>query len=341
MVEPVQPGQIYEVLPDGRWAMYMDASMTGTFGVCPQLFQYQYVRNLTPKGDRPWARDLGSWWSVVMEHTYGAMFQGKRLTGEELVSLALRIWNELNMEELDKIHPKMYKEFGGKAGAVTMIAEYAERQLPIDYVNWKILAAEASFGRNREVKIGETNKIILYWMGQPDLFVIANNSRVHPVDHKSISKIDNFTHLKYKPHIQLPGYIIAAQIILKNMGYDLPVDRVVVNACARTDSTDKKTGEQKRPRFKRFMIGYTQAELEEWKVRRIDQASRLREYFESGRWPWNEYACGNQWGRPCPFQQVDDKTPETREIVLQANFMKRAAWIPGRTKKEEEVKVDS
>jgi hypothetical protein len=332
----IQPGQHYSIRPDGRWEIYADATMMGTFGVCEAMFYESFVNNLAPKGDRPFARDLGSWWSAVCEQIYTADFNASRLDSKQIIDMSMVIWNKLQMDELEKYHPKSYKEFGGRYGALAMIAEYAQRQLPIDYSTWKIVAAEASFGRNKEVLIGETDKIILYWMGQPDLFVISGG-RLFPVDHKSIAYIDANTSKKYKPHIQMPGYIIAGQVLCKNLGYDLPVDRAVVNCVARVDRTDK-SGESKHPRFKRIPISYNPAELDEWRTRRLAQAERLRFCFETNTWAWNEYACPGIWGRPCQFQNIHEKPPEIRDVVRKADYIVRPSWIPGRTEKEEEKK---
>lgn len=332
----IQPGEFYKILPDGRWEIYLDATMCGTFGVCESMFYESFVQHLTPKGDRPFARDLGSWWSSVMESIYNAEFNQKRLDSKQIIDMSMSKWNELQMDELEKVHPRMYKEFGGRYGALTMIAEYATRQLPIDYQTWKIVAAEAHFGRNKEVCIGETDKIILYWMGQPDLFVFSGE-RVAPVDHKSIAYIDANTSKKYKPHIQIPGYIVAGQILAKSLGYDVSVDRAIINCVARSDRTDK-SGESKHPRFKRISVSYTPSELDEWRLRRLRQAERLRHCFEFNDWAWNEYACSNFFNKPCPYQNIHEKPPEVRNVVINADYMKRAAWIPGRTKEEEGTK---
>jgi hypothetical protein len=332
----IQPGEFYSIRDDGKWEIYLDATMCGSFGVCEMMFKESFVNRLAPKGDRPFARDLGSWWSAVMESIYNAEFNNRRLTPVEIIPLANKHWNDLKMNELETAHPRAFKEFGGFHGALTMIAEYAHRQLPIDYQMWKIVAAEASFGRNKEVCIGETDKIILYWMGQPDLFVISGD-RLFPVDHKSIAHIDGNTAKKYKPHIQIPGYIVAGQILCKSLGYDLPVDRAVINCVARDDKTDK-SGESKHPRFKRITVSYSPEELAEWKSRRLNQAERLRQCFETDQWAWNEYACPGMWGRPCAFQNLHEKPPSARNVVVNSDYMKRSFWIPGRTDKEEEKK---
>lgn len=331
----VLPGQIYEIRPDGRWNIFLDASMCGAFGQCPQYFKYNYIDSIAPKGDRPWARDIGSWWSEVMENIYSAFYKGEKLSSQQVVELAISKWNSLKMDDLAQFHPKTYKEFGGVHGAVLMITEYADRQLPIDYQCWRIIAAEASFGRNREVVIGETGKVVLHWMGQPDLYVIFND-RIMPVDHKSLDAIGSNTPLRYKPHIQLPGYIIAGQILLKQLGFNLPVDRCIINAVARKEVKGSKT--DVAPRFKRFFISYTEAELSEWKVRRLRQAEHIRECIETSIWPWQEYACSNMWNRPCPFQRIDDKPPDSRSIVIAADFVKKDFWIPGG--KEPETKAE-
>ena len=336
----IKPGEFYKIRPDGKWEIYLDATMCSTFGACPQMFYYSFVRSLIPKGgDKVFSRDLGSWWSKLMELIYTAEFQNKRMEPMQVLAAATKIWDELKMDELEKFHPRSYKEFGGRYGALQMIADYANTQLPIDYHTWKIIAAEASFGRNKEVCIGETEKIILYWMGQPDLYVISSG-RVHPVDHKSIGWIDANLAAKYKPNIQIPGYIVAGQILAKSLGYDLPIDRAIINCVARTDRTDK-TDTGKYPRFRRIPVSYTANELEEWKVRRLKQSERLRTCFETNHWDWNEQTCSYFFMKPCPFRNVDNKPPETRELVIFSDYITRPHWIPGRTEKEKEKEGDN
>src|SRR6267142_1477400 len=283
----IKPGEFYRIREDGRWEIYLDATMAGTFGVCEEMFRSSFVERLTPKGDRPFARDLGSWWSDVMEHIYTADFNFKRLDSKEIVDMSMKVWNDLQMDELEKYHPRSFKEFGGRYGALQMIAEYATRLLP--------------------------------------------------VDHKSIAYIDGNTSKKYKPHIQIPGYIVAGQILCKSLGYDLQVDRAVINCVARTDRT-AKSGESKYPRFKRISVTYTPAELDEWKRRRLAQAERVRHCFEFNEWLWNENTCSNFYNKPCPFQNIHEKPPDVRQVVINADYVKRDFWIPGRSKNETEEK---
>lgn len=328
----IQPGEFYRIQTDGKWDIFLDATMCGVFGACPQMFKYSFVDCLTPKGERPFVRELGSWWSRLMEVIYTRFADGKPILLSDVPGAAMQLWDELNMEELNKTEPKKYKEFGGRYGALTMIADYASRQLPIDYQTWKIIAAEASFGRNKEILIGETDLIRLYWMGQPDLYVLSAG-RLMPVDHKSLSAIDSMTHRKYKPHIQIPGYIIAGQVLAKSLGIEATIDRAIVNCVARTDRTDK-TGEAKYPRFKRITVPYNTDELEEWRTKRLKQAEELRRCFETGVWDWHELTCNSFFFRMCPFHNIDEKTPNVRPIVIAADYIKRNPWIPGRTEKE-------
>lgn len=332
--DKIKPGEFFKILPDGRWEIYLDATMCSTFGACEQMFHYSFVKSLVPKGTGSvFSRDLGSWWSALMEKIYTAEFENKRLEPLEVIKVANTIWDGMGLNELEKYHPKSYKEFGGRYGALQMIADYAHKQLPIDYNTWKIIAAEASFGRHREVKIGETDKIILYWMGQPDLYVLSNG-RIFPVDHKSVAYLDANIASRYKPNIQIPGYIISGQIIARDLGYDFPIDRAVINCVARTDRTDKSDS-GKYPRFRRIPISYTATELQEWKVRRLKQAEKLRSCFETGHWAWNEQTCNYYYMRPCNYRNIDNKPPEVRSIAINSDYLTRPHWIPGRTEKEE------
>lgn len=335
----IQPGQYYSILPNGKWEIYLDATMCSTFGQCEMMFYESFVQSLTPKGERPFARDLGSWWSEVMEHVYGGWFRTElTISAMDALKIATQVWEDLKMDELEKYHPRSYKQFGGRYGALAMIADYFNRQLPVDYQTWKIVASEASFGRNKEVCIGETERIILFWMGQPDLFVVSG-SRLFPVDHKSVAYIDSNTAKRYKPHIQIPGYIIAGQILCKSLGMDIPVDRAIINCVARSDRQDK-SGESKHPRFRRISVSYSPEELEEWRSRRLEQAERLRYCFENNKWAWNEAICSNYYNRPCSFQNIHEKPPAIRQVVIAADYVKRDFWIPGKHTKEENNKTD-
>jgi hypothetical protein len=328
----IKPGQIYEVRSDGRWDIFLDATMARTYAACPAMFKESFGENLVPKGDKAFARDLGKWWSRCMEEVYTAKFNDNPLQPKQFVELAMKVWNELEMDELEATNPKQYKEFGGRYGALQMISEYATRQLPIDYRTWKILAAEASFGRNKEVCLGETERTVLYWMGQPDLYVISDG-RVLPVDHKSTGYIDAWTANKYKPDVQIPGYIIAGKILAKALNLDFPIDRAIINCVARTDRTDK-TDTGKFPRFKRFFIQYTPEELEEWTRRRLQQSDLLRTSIETNTWQWNEAICSSYYHKVCQFRNIHEKTPSVRPVVIAADYLKRAPWIPGKTEKE-------
>lgn len=334
----IKPGELYRIAPDGRWEIYLDATMATNFGLCPALYYESFVLNLTPKGDHPFTRDLGSWWSSCMENIYTAFSKNIKLTPMELVELATREWDRLGMDLYATAHPKAFKEFGGRYGAIQMIAEYAGRQLPIDYRTWKIIAAEASFGRNREVKIGETSRIILYWMGQPDLFVEAEK-RILPVDHKSVAAIDDYTEVSYKPNTQIPGYIIAGQVLLRSLNSGLTCDRAIINCVGRKDTTDKSGSDIKRPRFKRFTIHYSEAELEEWRESQLRTAEDIRRSFETGIWQMRPNACKYMWGRKCVMHDIHKRPPETRDIVRISSYIKREPWIPGMKEKNGEEKA--
>ena len=149
----IQPGEYYKIREDGKWEIYLDASMCGAFGICQQYFKYNYVDSIKPKGDVFFARDLGSWWSAVMEQIYTAEFNKTRLSPQEIVAISMKIWNEMKLDTMEQTAPKSWKEFGGRYGAIAMISNYASTQLQVDYQTWKIVSAEASFGRNKDVCI--------------------------------------------------------------------------------------------------------------------------------------------------------------------------------------------
>lgn len=325
--EVVTPGTLYEVLPDGRWAIYVDNHLISTFANCEAQFYLAHIRHLRPKGRGYWAMNIGSWWSAVLEHFYKQVAAKKEITLAEALKIGVEQWNELQMDTLATVAPKKFKAFGGRDGVIVMVEEYWRLFGHHDTKNWHIVAAEAGFGRRREVCVGENDKVVVFYIGKPDLLIIESG-RLMPLDHKSVDSVNQKKlNEQYKPHPQTAGYIFATNELAKLQGLEPNVDRCIINVAARNKPTDTpRDGGPPRPRFTRIYPNYTKMEIEEWRRQIIIKASRLRYCIENDEWMWNEKSCHIYGG--CNYRVVHSSTEGSREVVVQSHFVQVEPWVP-------------
>lgn len=329
---------LYEVLPDGRWAMYLDHNALSGFMKCEAYFQLRNfyseqtrplppslavgVQSVKPRG-RAFKRDIGVWWARLMEWYYTAMATGG-MKKDVLITLVEEAWRQEKMDDLKAEFPSSYEKFGGLMGATQMAAEYYDFSYAFDTVNWKITAIEAGFGRKREVKIGENDKVVVYWLGKPDL-LINEGGRFMPVDHKTKDAIMPNHVYSFKPHPQTAGYIVAAQVIADSKGMDCTIDRCLINVAARQSPTENPRNGVRKPRFQRIPVSYSQPELEEWRIQTLAKASRLRYCIENDEWTFNSEACHVYSG--CDYRSIHSAPPATRPIIIQSQFTIGEPWI--------------
>lgn len=320
------------VLPDGRWEMIFDNSKISCFADCEQLFYYKYVMNIRPKVQNAFAMNIGSWWSKTMQYYYTAL-KNKDLTKSLAIELGINAWRELDMERLKTVKTKMYEKFGGPQGAALMVSQYFDATFQQDQ-HWNIVSIEQGYGLNREIKIAESDKVVIYYVILPDLTIVDQN-HFYPVDHKTKDYIkSNIVH-QYKPHTQTAGYVYSTQQISRQLGLSSTViDRCVISASARNLPSDKPRDGIKKPRFRRVLATYSPAELEEWRTKTLHRAERLRHCIETNEWGWNDRACHLYAG--CSFRPIDSVPAGARPFIIQASYEKQAAWIPYEVDEEEE-----
>lgn len=317
----VKPGTLYEVLPDGRWAFYMDNLMLESFGNCEQKFKHRHIDHLEPKGPKGWGLSVGLWWHDVLAWAYTKMKDDKVMPSlEDFLLHAGATWQSLGMNEYERTHPVQYKRFNGYKGALLMADRYYSNQLPYDFANWGIIAVEVGFGYDQEALIGENDLVVLYYAGRMDL-LIEQRGRVEPVDHKTVDYVDSKINEKYKPHDATLGYIISAEHVAKRLGYDVEIDRCIINVCAR-----QEPGKPDKPRFVKVYPHYSTDEIEEWKRRRLKRLTRLRWCIENDSWDWNTSSCHLYNG--CEYRTIDGAGPKTRPIQIESNYENKGPWIP-------------
>jgi hypothetical protein len=336
---PLKPHSFYQILPDGRLAFYVDASMIKDFSHCESYFYLKHMLRKRLKssqqGIMPFPMAIGSWWSGVMEQFYNFMRAGKDITKDDVQAFALISWAECKIDESATASPDAFKSFGDLSGAVLMLQEYYTNQYLVDRQNWKVIGVEEGFGLKKEIKLGETRSCVVYWVGKPDL-VVVENSRLTPVDHKTVSRIDGYTISRYKPSSQMPGYVYSCEELATQLGYSVRVDRCVINICSRSRPSDNPRSGKPKPRFIRAYPNFSREELSEWKQQVIARCERLATCIKTNTWLWNETQCDNFYMRPCDYKKLHSSTPSARDIIMLADFEEGRAWKPYEPEKGEE-----
>ena len=325
-----KPFSFYKILPNGKYEFFVDASLLKSFSHCERYFYLKHVKNLRQKGygvTMPFPMAIGSWWSDVMEAFYNYLRDKRDVTQQDIQDFALTAWARLNLDACALAEPDKFEAFGDVAGAVLMLQEYHNSQYLVDKHNWKVVAVEEGFGLNKEVCLGETSRVVVYWVGKPDL-VVVENDRLTPVDHKTVSRIDGSTISRYKPSTQMSGYVHSCEVIAKQLGYNVRVDRCVVNICSRTRPSDNPRSGKKRPRFIRAYPNFSREEIEEWKRGVVNKCERIAHCLRTNEWIWSETGCHNFYMRPCDFLKLDSSTPSARDIILMADFLEGQPWKP-------------
>src|SRR5271156_1798543 len=333
-----KPFSFYNILPNGKIEFFVDASLLKSFSLCESYFHLKHVQNLRQKGYgsvMPFPMAVGSWWSEVMEMFYNCLRDKAELTPQMIQDFALSAWVKVGLDKSALADPDKFATFGDVAGAYLMLMEYYNSQYIVDKQSWKIIAVEEGFGLKKEVFIGETPRVVVYWIGKPDL-VVVENDRLTPVDHKTVSRIDGTTISKYKPSTQMPGYVYSCEVIAKSLGYDVRVDRCVVNVCSRTRPSDNPRSGKKRPRFIRAYPNFSREEIAEWKKDVLNKCERIAHCLKTNEWTWSETTCHNMYMRQCDYIKLHSQTPSSRDIVLLADFMQQTPWVPYKVKEADD-----
>lgn len=335
-----------------RLAFYIDNHLITTHNFCERQFYLKHMLRLRMKGPGGMAMSIGGWWSAVLEDFYNQCKLAQYVSEtdsrilqkhvvypsqQSFIESAAKRWREAKMDELAVARPKAYKEFGGAAGAALMAMQYYTGQGKLDCANWKIVGAEKGFGQRGEVLLHEDENTLIYYMGKPDLVVLADNGNtLLPVEHKTIHRIPSNIQIKYKPHPQIMGYVYSLNVIAASLGYDKPVDRCIVNVAARAMPSDKPKDGIPKPRFTRVFPHYSLEELEEWKTNVVNKVKRLRHSLLNDEWLWKEGPSTCHLYGGCEYRGIDSRPPSMRELIIKSDFVEIAPWSPYVVEDEEE-----
>jgi hypothetical protein len=420
-----QAGQLFQVLPDGRFAFWFDHSTSSTFTECQEKFHLKNIQfaplTLRRKGPGGSAMNIGSWWSKVSETFYKQIAAAQQFnsnqgagslaeehpklpTIQDIILIAAKAWVSEGMDSLQLSQPDKYDKFAipvpagqlGKyfpasqsgnpdmdelfigmyhqeakqlraeaasirdkfcdsslhemmlianekdiqamkleqrtslaLGPILMAADYYQSFALQDMRDWRILAAEQPFGRHGEVVVGETNEVVVYWMGKPDLVIYEDKTGiVAPLDQKTKDYIRSDVQNIWKPHSQTAGYIFSIGQICKELGFDgALVDRCIISVCGRLRPAEpKKKGDSPKPRFIRVRPHYAVEEIAEWRQGILWMAEQMRSSIQTGHWTRNDKACHLYAG--CDYRGICSRPEGVRPLVIQSDYELKEPWSP-------------
>ena len=330
----------YEIEPNGRYHFRFDHHLINDFNTCDRYFSFRHVPDADGKvwSGRGWssAIQIGIWWARTMELFYREMSFGTLPPPALIQKFAAEAWKELDLDTQFQLNdPDYYHKFNGPEGALQMAMEYYESFAELDHRAWTIIGAEKGFGLRNEILVGEDDRVIVHYVGKPDLVVIENaSSKLLPVDHKTKDNISGNINEQFKPHPQTAGYIFACNELAHQLHLSTKdTDRCIIRVASRLRPTDnprkRKDGSPGvvRPRFVNVYPNYSLAELEEWRHDIMAKARRLRWAIEHNEFIPRESAC-HLFYHGCMFRGVCSAPPAARELVLRSNFTKIDQWQP-------------
>jgi hypothetical protein len=256
-----------------------------------------------------------------MQYYYNSFRQGD-LNKELVADIALQAWKERGLTAMQPKVPKSYADFGGEAAAVLMALRYYDETHDYDFNHWKVLSVEEGAGRRRELLVGESNKVRIYYITLPDLIVLVDDKILAPVDHKTKDYIDPRLQHMFKPHLQTCGYIWTARYFSRLQGLDVTTNQCIINAAARNESGSKAKNDQ---RFKRIPIHYNPDELDHWAKRIVKAGERMRECIYTDFWQWNDESCSKYGG--CTYRPIDSAPSDARLQVIKSSYEEREPWV--------------
>jgi len=210
-------------------------------------------------------------------------------------------------------------------GPIMLALKYHDTYAEQDARDWIIVAAEKAFGAEGEVMVGEDDKVVVYYMGKPDLVVFEQKTDLlMPVDHKTKDLIPYDVNSIWKPHGQTCGYIFALNKICESLGFARKqVNRCVINVAGRCQPGPTAKNQK---RTQRVRPCYMQQEIDEWAADIMLRANRLRQAIERGTFEKREAQCHIYGG--CNFRRVCSVPPGARTVALNADFVKVQPWSP-------------
>lgn len=273
--------------------IYLSDSSRQDYKTCGRRFVWNRFEGLEPD----YLEDLSlsaAWKGTVIHECIDAAYQGKTWKDR---------FDEL-LSEVQAIHTIDSTKSGSVDHLREIIVQYmATYSVPND-PDFDVIGTEQTF----ELPLTEW----LTFVGKIDKIVVRKNGSKALVDHKTSSSIARWVEPKVALSDQFTGYIAAAQ------ANGIDTSGLVVDAI----STAMTSLKGKSPLFQRFTASRTDEQVEEWRVRFIKDAERMRDDIETGEFTTGQDKACNEFGGKCMFYDVCAATPKARPQMLRNSFSK-------------------
>jgi hypothetical protein len=259
--------------------MVVDNHLMSTYRACPQHFMLSHVYGWKRKSDklidgveRNWFLDFGILLHKMLEIYYQNFKNPDFDVQTWAVNRTINEWSEMQMD----VHSehKEYKAMGGSAGLVGLLIQYATYMSPLNE-KLRVLGTEVSFGKNLEVKLGIVVEPYceVYLAGRMDM-IVDDGYFICPLDHKTMGTFRGDPGLRFETDEGPTGYIYALKTVLPSL---LPEDEILKRDCTKIlmNLISKAATSNPTERFKRIPIRKTEWQLEQYRWRMINTATKL------------------------------------------------------------------
>jgi hypothetical protein len=315
-----------------KFILVLDNHLMATYRGCPQHFMNMHVEGIRRKqrlvagSARVWFLDFGVILHKALENYYTIYREPGFVAAQWAISIGTELWTKNDMDYHSE--EKEYKTMGGREGFVGLLMQYvtvynatAERI--------RVLGTEISFGKNREVLLGETEDFILYLAGRMDM-IIDDGYFICPMDHKTKAAFKGDITLDYEMDEGPTGYIFALKTVLpqflgENEILKRDCSKVLINAISKASTTVPAD------RFKRVSLRKTTYQLESYRQRMITTATHILNdmitYVSGSEVYRNAQVCSNWMRRPCTYFDIcRQSSKEAENMTIQNGFVKTPIW---------------
>ena len=297
-------------VPGTQFQHSWDSVSLAALKTCPRYYQYKIIEgwNLWPM---PSPLQFGIGFHTLQEtyHKLRAHGIDQELALLRCVRLAGLLGEQLPLGRTERTKETLIRSF------VWYMEQFKNDPATTALKKDGSAAVEFSF----TLPVAELDGQEIYLCGHLDRVVQFQNE-TFICDYKTTKGQMNERFLSgFKPSTQISGYATAGYILSTQPNTVFPsVPKGVI-----IDGVELGVNYN---RFQRFILRFTQLELNEWLKDFITTVKvKARGYAEAGHWPMEETSC-SLYGK-CEYHEVCSRNPAERERVLEKNFRK-SVWDP-------------
>lgn len=276
----------------------IDASQLNTLQSCDEQLRLQYILNLRPL-QKAEALEKGDLVHTILEAYYRALrLRRLKMHGFEQYTRAQIVDKSCQVGAV--LAPSLQLDMATAFNVISNVRDYFNFY---SSDGWEPLFIEMGFSKI----IFEDEDFIFVYEGKVDLVteVAGGNQPDCIVDHKSASR----SKTPHPLNNQFLGYCWA-----------LEKRNVVKNEIGFQSSYGPKD------RFKRFLMSYNEAIIEEWRENTIGWIQRFILSHHTGKYLRNFTSC-DKWSG-CQFSELCYCAPDARQWKMDTRYVKGEKWSP-------------